>query len=157
MKYLPRVCLHLGCHFRPLSPKSRHPKIDCFSDPAFSTENRPRGPQSRHHGRSGARKAPKMEPKMTIFRGPAEKCEFEPLLSENLVFAVQRGPRIAPNFDVFFGRPFRRLRFAFRDTENADRGGFRRISGRFWGSVRSDFRYFSGSGFRSDFRSDFRL
>ena len=47
-------------------------KSTVFSDPAFSTENRPRGPQSRHHGRSGARKAPEMEPKMMTFRGPAE-------------------------------------------------------------------------------------
>ena len=38
---------------------------------------------------------------MMTFRGPAEKCVFEPLSYENLVFAVQRGPRIAPNFDVF--------------------------------------------------------
>ena len=35
------------------------------------------------------------------FRGPAEKCEFEPFFYENFVFAVQRDPRIAPNFDVF--------------------------------------------------------
>ena len=93
--------IDLGVHFRPLSPKSGHLKIDCFSDPAFSTKNRARGAQSRHHGRSGVRKAPKMDPKMMTFRGPAEKCEFEPLSYENLFFAVQRGPRIAPIF-LFF-------------------------------------------------------
>ena len=38
---------------------------------------------------------------MMTFRGPAEKCEFEPLSDENLFFAVQRGPRIAPNFMFF--------------------------------------------------------
>ena len=91
----------MGGHFRPLSPKSGHRKIDCFSDPAFPTENRARGPQSRHHGRSGARKASKMEPKMITFRGPAEKLKSEPGLGENPVEAVPGGPRFAQNSMLF--------------------------------------------------------
>ena len=38
-------------------------------------------------------------------RGPAEKCEFEPLCYDNFFFAVQRGPRIAPNFMFFSEGP----------------------------------------------------
>ena len=69
---------------------------------------------------------------MMTFRGPAEKCEFEPLSYENLVFAVQRDPRIAPNFDVFSegrsGGSVWRSETPKMPTE-ADFGGFRADSG----------------------------
>ena len=96
LKFVWRVTT-LGVRFRPLSLKSGHPKMDCFSDPAFSTENRPRGPQSRHHGRSGARKAPKMEPKMMTFRGPAKKLKSEPGSSHSTILAVPGAPRSTQN------------------------------------------------------------
>ena len=137
----------MGVHFRPLSPKRGNRKIECFSDPAFSTENRPRGPQSRHHGRSGARKAKKMEPKMMTFRGPAEKCEFEPLSHENLVFAVQRGPRIAPNFMFFSEGPSGGVFLTSGRPEmpsETDFGGFWADSGPPFGPIFGTFRHFLG-------------
>ena len=92
---------HIGVNFRPLLPKCGHQKIDGFSDPAFSAQSRPRAPQSEHHGRSGAQKVAKMEPKIMIFRGPAKKLKSEPGLRENPVEAVPGGPRIAQNSVLF--------------------------------------------------------
>ena len=144
------VFFDFGGHFRQLSPKSRHPKIDCFSDHAFSTENRARGGQSRHHGRSGARKASNMELKMITFRGPAEKCEFEPLS-----FSLSRGVPESLRISGFFGRPFRRRIFDVRETQNGVRGGFRPILGRFWAPVWPYFRHFSPLFGGSEFGSIF--
>ena len=77
------------------------------------------------------------------FRGPAEKCKFEPLLSENFVFAVQRGPRIAPNFDVFSegrsGGSVLRSETPKMPTE-ADFAGFRVDSGAPFGPIFGTFR-----------------
>ena len=81
------------------------------------------------------------------FRRPAEKCEFEPLFYENLVFAVQRGPRIAPNFDVFSegrsGGSVWRSETPKMPTE-ADFGGFRADSGPPFGPIFGTFRHFLG-------------
>ena len=77
------------------------------------------------------------------FRGPAEKFEFEPLSYENLVFAVQGGPRIAPNFDVFSegrsGGSVLRSETPKMPTE-ADFGGFRSDSGAPFGPIFGTFR-----------------
>ena len=79
---------------------------------------------------------------MTL-RGPAEKCEFEPFSDENLLFAVQRGPRIAPNFDVFSEGPsggsFLRSETPKMPSE-ADFGGFWIDSGAPFGSIFGTFR-----------------
>ena len=95
------ILFAFGVHFRPLSPKSGHPKIDCFSDPAFSAQSRPRAHQSEHHGRSGAQKVAKMEAKMMTFRGPAKKLKSEPGSRENPLEAVPGGSRIAKNSMLF--------------------------------------------------------
>ena len=138
-----RVTPGLGGHFRPLSVKSGHRKIDCFSDPAFSSENRARGSQSRHHGRSGARKASKMEPKKMTFRCPAEKCFFKPLSYENFVFAIQRVPE-SLRISMFFsegrsGGSVLRSETPKMPTE-ADFGGFRADSGPPFGPIFGIFR-----------------
>ena len=95
------IAVHLGGHFRQWSPNSQHQKICCFSDPAFSAQNRPRAPQSEHHSRSGCQKVAKMEPKMMTFRGPAEKLKSEPGSSESPVEAVPGAPRITQNSMLF--------------------------------------------------------
>ena len=93
--------LLLGVRFRPLSLKCGHRKIGCFSDSAFSAQNRTRAPQSEHHSRSGAQKVAKMEPKMMTFWGPAEKLKCEPGLGESTVEAVPGGSRIIQNSMLF--------------------------------------------------------
>ena len=93
--------MDLGVRVRPLSPKCGHQKIGCFSDPAFSAQNRPRARQSEHHSRSGAQKVAKMDAKMMTFRGLSQKLKSEPGLRENPVEAVPGGPRITQNSMLF--------------------------------------------------------
>ena len=73
-----RIISVWGVHFWQLSPKSGHPKIDRFSDPAFSHQNPPRASQREHHSLSGGQKVAKMEPKMITFRGPPKKLKSGP-------------------------------------------------------------------------------
>ena len=84
---------------------------------------------------------------MMTFRYPAEKCKFEPLSYENFVFAVQRGPRIAPNSDVFSegrsGGSVLRSETPKMPTE-VDFGGFRADSGPPFGPIFVTFRHFLG-------------
>ena len=84
---------------------------------------------------------------MMTFWGPAEKCVFEPLSYENLVFAVQRGPRIAPNFDVFSEGPSGGSVLRSETPKmpaEADFGGFRDDYGPPFGPTFGTFRHFSG-------------
>ena len=92
------------------------------------------------------------------FRGPAEKCVFEPLFYENFVFAVQRGPRIAPNF-MFFRKalpeahfsgpegpecPPRRISVDFGAILGSRLALFSALFGTFWGvGIPIDFDRFS--------------
>ena len=46
-----------------------------FFRPCIFGQKSAQGPQSEHHGRSGAQKVAKIEPKMMTFRGPAKKLE----------------------------------------------------------------------------------
>ena len=117
-----KTCLEV--HLRSLSPKSGHLKIGCFSDPAFSAQNRPRAPQSEHHGRSGAQKVAKIEPKMMTFWGPAEKLKSEPGLRENPVEALPGGPRIAQN-SMLFLKALPEVIFEVREPKQSARADFR--------------------------------
>ena len=76
-------------------------KIDCFSDLAFSVQNRLRTPQSEHHRRSGAQKVAKTEPNIMTFRGHAKKLKSEPGLRKSPVEAVPGGPRITQKLMLF--------------------------------------------------------
>ena len=80
-----QVTFTFGVHFRPLLPKCGHQKIGCFSDPAFSAQNRPRAPQREYSSRSGAQRAAEMDVKIVIVWGPAKKLKFERRTSGSMV------------------------------------------------------------------------
>ena len=97
---------------------------------------------------------------MMTFRGPAEKCEFEPLCYENLVFAVQRGPRIALNFMFFSEGPSGGIFLTSgrpKMPAEVDLGRFWADSGPPFGPIFGTFRHFLGGRNFDRKMIDFRI